>query len=112
MGRPVKARKQDTPERQVKRAIQDFLNLCGVFWYSNLAGIGGAPGLSDMTGIYRGRYLAIEVKAPGKRIKPGSNQERFLQNVHDQGGIAIECDGVPALVEGFRRYGYEFNVLF
>ena len=92
--------------------MRDFLRLQGVWFYHNLAGIGSAQGLSDLTGIHDGRPLYIEVKAPGRRVKPNSNQEGFLQNVHDRGGIAIEADGVEALIRGFERYGYRFNVLF
>jgi len=115
MGSPVKARKRksgNTPEGQAKRAIRDFLNLYGVWHYVQVQGPLSARGVSDLVGIYKGRPLYIEVKAPGKRIKPGSEQERFLENVHERGGIAIEADGVESLVKGFERYGYKFNVLF
>ena len=101
-----------TPETAVKSAIKDFLRLQGIWFHHNLAGIGSARGLSDLTGIYKGRPLYIEVKAPGRKVKPNSSQEGFLQNVHERGGIAIEADGIEALILGFRRYGYEFNVLF
>lgn len=56
--------------------------------------------MSDIIGIFGGRFLAIEVKAPGKRVKPGSAQERFLENVREEGGVAIEADCLEKVIEG------------
>lgn len=44
------------------------------------------PGGSDLIGIYKGRFLALEVKMPGK--KPTPEQENFLRVVRENGGIA------------------------
>lgn len=48
------------------------------------------PGGADLIGIYKGRFLAIEVKAPGNN--PTGPQRRFLDHVERSGGIAIVCD--------------------
>jgi len=45
------------------------------------------PGVSDILGIYKGRFLAIECKV--KPSKPSKNQKDFLKNVAEHGGIAI-----------------------
>lgn len=48
---------------------------------------GLAPGSSDLVGIGpRGRFLALEVKQPGK--KPTEEQERFIAIVRAAGGVA------------------------
>ena len=99
--------KKLTPEGAATLAIRDVLKLAGVYHWKVHQGLGSAPGVSDLLGIYKGRMLAIEVKAPGKKIKPGSAQQRFLANIHVNGGIAIEADSVEALLAGFARYGYK-----
>ncbi len=45
------------------------------------------PGMSDIIGMLKdGRFLAIEVKRPGK--SPTGDQEAFLLNVAENGGVA------------------------
>lgn len=51
------------------------------------------PGGADLIGLYRGRFLAVEVKVPG--AKPTDEQERFIEGVIKAGGIA----GVARSVE-------------
>ena len=106
MGRKI------TPEGAVLKACRDVLRYSRVFHWRVQQGLGAEPGVSDVLGIYDGRLLAIETKAPGKKVKPGSAQDRFLQNIHTHGGIAIEADSVEAMVAGFERYGYKLPVLF
>lgn len=57
-------------------------------------------GSSDLIGWVRidkvGVFLAIEVKAPGKR--PTDDQVRFLQNVDHFGGIGIVADSVESAI--------------
>ncbi|MEB3212942.1 MAG: VRR-NUC domain-containing protein [Leptolyngbyaceae bacterium] len=43
-------------------------------------------GSSDLIGIYKGRFLAIEVKRDGKNPTP--EQLNFLRVVEERGGIA------------------------
>lgn len=104
--------RKTTPEGAVTKAVRDLLRHMGVFHWKQHQGLGSAPGVADIIGCYDGRLLAIELKAPGKRIKPDSAQQRFLDNVHEHGGIAIEADSVEALVAGFGKYGYKLPVLF
>lgn len=47
------------------------------------------PGGSDLIGIYKGRFLAIECKMPGK--KPTLEQSNFIAAVIKAGGIAGVC---------------------
>ena len=98
-------------EADVTRAIRDVLKVCGIYHWKQHQGLGSTPGVSDILGIYGGRFLAIEVKAPGRKVKPGSAQERFLAEIHTRGGIAVEADSVEALVAGFRKHGIKLPVL-
>lgn len=47
-------------------------------------------GSSDLIGIYKGRFVAIEVKRPTK--KPTEEQNRFIEIIRKNGGIAGVCD--------------------
>ena len=44
-------------------------------------------GTSDILGVCKGRFIAIEVKA--KRGKPTENQTRFIDRVNNHGGLAF-----------------------
>jgi hypothetical protein len=48
---------------------------------------GLAPGGSDLVGIFRGRFIAIELKRDANE-KPTRDQELFLQLVRRKGGFA------------------------
>jgi hypothetical protein len=89
----------------------------GVFaWRNNSGGItafsasgrqrffrfGGAPGASDILGVLPGgaghppgRFLAIELKRPGRRPTP--KQQSFLDMVRLQGGAALVIDDLKQL---------------
>lgn len=53
----------------------------------------GFKGLSDIVGQMKdGRFLAIEVKVPGK--KPTEAQLDFIDTVNTANGLAFWCDSV------------------
>ena len=105
--------KKVTPEGAVTKAIRDVLKLSGILHWKQHQGLGSTPGVSDIIGLMPdGTFLAIEVKAPGKRVKPGSAQARFLENIHMNRGIAIEADSVEAVVRQLRDRKYKLPVLF
>ncbi len=66
----------------------------------------GAVGVPDITGCYRGRYFAIELKHPRKG-PPVSGDERwagqkyFLMRVHANGGFAMGTNNYEAVVVFF-----------
>lgn len=74
----------------------------GAARYHNAAGrerfvMFGFKGLSDILGQMRdGRLLAVEVKAPGGRIRP--DQERFIAKVAGNGGVAVIVFSVDQLL--------------
>lgn len=49
-------------------------------------GVGG-PGGSDLIGMFRGRFLAIEIKTPRGRQSP--EQRQFQQLVESKGGVYL-----------------------
>lgn len=44
---------------------------------------------------YRGRFIAVETKAPGK--KPTDRQKMIIQQILAAGGVALVVDGDTAL---------------
>ena len=60
-------------------------------------------GISDIIGMWDGRFVAIEVKRPGEKVKPNSNQDLFLDNVRRHKGIAIVADNLYTVMEAFNR---------
>lgn len=88
-------------ERNVQHAIREALGLePGLVLWRNQVGqytedragkkrvirYGLCPGSSDLVGLLDGRFVGIEVKAPGE--KPTPDQERWLQLVRNVGGFA------------------------
>jgi len=85
-------------EADIQRSIMLALSQAGCLIWRNNSGILknpagipikfgiGNPGGSDLIGLYRGRFIAIEVKTPKGRATP--EQIRFIEAVKKHGGIA------------------------
>lgn len=61
---------------------------------------GAKKGTADIIALYRGRFLAIEVKH-GKN-KPSAEQIQFIEDVRDRGGIGLcvwSVDTVMSLLD-------------
>lgn len=91
-----------TPEGRVKNLICSWLSLQKCFFFvHDSVGIydpvrkqfrtNKSPyrvkGVSDILGIWEGKFLAIEVKAG--RNRPTEDQVAFIDTVNDRGGIGI-----------------------
>lgn len=91
-------------ERQIQRAVFEHIRKRGIHgliaFHPKNGGVhqeteaqrranwldGVETGASDVMALYRGKFYALELKKIGE--KPTKDQERFLQRVWDQGGIA------------------------
>ena len=112
------AKKRKTPEAEVLKAISEYLFAMmrvgkGVWWRVNNGGVYDPTkkvfrkpagklnyaGISDIMGVYNGKFYAIEVKA-GKN-KATSEQEAFGQMVESQDGVFILAYSVDDLLEIF-----------
>lgn len=85
-------------EKNVTKSIRDLLKTLGVFHFKQFQSLGSVPGVPDIIGIYQGRFLGIEVKAP--KGKPSPMQVAFLDNIRKQGGIAILAYSVDDVIKG------------
>ena len=103
-------------EAEIQDAIRLAAHSLGLVLWRNNTGLavdglrriryGLAVGSSDLVGILvpEGRFVALEVKAPGKRPTP--EQERFLDLVRRSGGFAAvvrSVEDVRVLIDRARR---------
>jgi hypothetical protein len=58
-------------------------------------------GIPDLLICFRGLFVALEVKQPGK--KASKRQDYVMQTIRDAGGIAVTVDSFAAVVELFER---------
>ena len=82
-------------EAEIVKSIRVLLNFLGIWHWKVFTGPHNVPGVSDILGIYQGKFLAIEVKRPG--LEPTELQKSFLNQVRESGGIGIVatcCDDV------------------
>lgn len=94
-------------ESDIKRSIVQYLRFVGALCWVNLStgiwdpkigkfrkmnGFGARKGVSDVLGIYRNKFFAIEVKRPGGRAT--TDQLFFIEDVIKHGGIAFVASSI------------------
>jgi len=98
-----------TPEGATKKTIYALLakydiqaaTKAGTFakatgwWYPAVQGVMSVRGVPDVIGHYKGRFFAIEAKAPGK--KPSGFQALQIAAIADSGGAVFVVDGEESL---------------
>lgn len=76
-----------TPEARVKKAVTNRLKALGAYYFYPATGGYGRSGIPDIVGCYEGLFFGIECKAGAN--KPTALQERHLDHIAEQGGIAM-----------------------
>jgi len=85
-----------TPEGQIKKEICEWLEAHRIFfWVTQSVGIAGrknnsrfaGKGVSDINAVINGRFVAIEIKAPGGKVS--DDQTEFQEKTRKAGGIAF-----------------------
>lgn len=105
-------------EKDIEKQILHYLEfLPGCFaWKNNTTGVFDPQkkvfrkpqnkfainGVSDILGIYKGRFLAIEVKKPSNKLRP-EHQIQFINNVIKNGGIAFFATSVEEVREKLKE---------
>lgn len=79
-----------TPESKVKQKVKEILKKHGAYWHMPVQTGYGAPAL-DFHVCFKGHYLGIETKAPGK--KPTPRQELIIDDIKEAGGKTLVIDG-------------------
>lgn len=93
-----------TPEGNVKLKIKAFLLTFGeVLWFfMPFQGGYGIRGIPDIIGCYKGRFFAIEVKAPGGKPKPWQNL--IMDLIRKAGGLCIVADNLDTVKQNFEPF--------
>ena len=80
------------PKKETKLVVQ-FRERLNEYEESFFFKIHGGPmqmaGISDLVGVFRGRFVAIEVKTPENRKGPTKIQAWFLDRVNKCGGVGF-----------------------
>ncbi len=84
-------------ELSIQTAILKMLRRKGGLWLKLRDSVAGESEWPDIVGCYKGRFIAIEVKIPGQKPKPG--QYAFLKLIKLAGGISGWCDNVDGAKE-------------
>lgn len=110
--------KRKSPEADVGRAVDKFLAAHGVYartiksdgtktrdgWRRSAQG----KGISDRIGCAQdGRFVAVELKAPGKKRTITPEQYRFLYEIAKRGGIACVADCVEDVARAMKQTNAE-----
>ena len=90
-------KKPKITEADITRQIRNYLKICRIFHWKVWQGPMSQPkGVSDIIGIYNGRFLAIEVKRPGAKL--ANAQADFIAKVSANGGIAFVARSVDDVI--------------
>jgi hypothetical protein len=90
-----------TPEGKVKKDVRDFLRSKDVWFYQPVQNGMGQVGIPDFVCCYRGMFVAIETKAPGKTNAVTPNQQRVIDAIKAHGGLAVVVDSLDSLTPVF-----------
>lgn len=86
-----------TPEGRVKVAVRKWLKEKGIWYFQPASNGMGVSGIPDFICCWRGWFLAIETKAPGKIKATTANQDRVIGEIQQHQGIAVVVDDVDQL---------------
>jgi hypothetical protein len=88
-----------TPEGRVKDQVKKVLKANNIWYFMPAANGYGKVGVPDFICCWRGRFLAIETKAPGKRDATTANQKMQIMEIQKSEGWALVVDDVEQLNE-------------
>jgi len=83
-----------TEEGKIKEQVKKMLKHFGAYFEMPVPGGYGKSGL-DFNVCYRGFWLSIETKAPGKKLTP--RQEATVRRIREAAGVALVVDGPQGL---------------
>lgn len=72
-------------QREIRKRLETEL---GGVWFKNHGGPYVSEGISDITGCLAGRFIAFEVKLPGREKTLTRLQQKFIDRVKEAKGIA------------------------
>lgn len=84
-----------TPEAKVKKKLDDMLKKHkdkGVWYYAPQSGIYGRSGVPDRIACVCGKFISVEVKAPGKKHLATALQQQCGKEIMNAGGVWCVVD--------------------
>ena len=106
----MKQKQPKVLEKDITKAIRDFLNFKKIFHWKVRQGLGCQPGIADIIGVMPlrgkapGTILAIEIKTERGVFDKKGNQEKFLRSINDSGGIAFVARSVQDVIDNLKEY--------
>lgn len=97
------------PEAIVKAIHKEWLTEMGAWWFMPVQTGYGVSGIPDILCCLQGRFVAIEIKAPGK--KPSAFQKRQIATINEAGGIAFYSDNLDYTKEMLKAGGINVESL-
>lgn len=86
-----------TPEHLLTKAIRSLLNAAGIFHWKVYQTLGSTPGVPDIIGCHKGRFIAIEVKAGKNAVSPA--QRAFLEAINRAGGLGFVARSIDDVID-------------
>jgi hypothetical protein len=86
-----------TEKAFVVKSMKRIYAEVGGLWVTTPRTRFAGAGVSDKLGCVRGRFVALEFKAPGSSYKATATQLAFLDKVRTAGGYAAVIDSEDAL---------------
>lgn len=96
-----------TPEGRVKAKIKAWLNTLPQCWFFMPVASGmGKGGVPDIIVCLGGKFLAIEVKAPGCVRNTTALQDMQIAAINNAGGVSFATDSLADCQSRLRLLGY------
>lgn len=97
-------------EKEITHEIREYLNVRHIFHWKQWQGLGSAHGVPDLIGIYRTRFLAIEVKTAKGILS--EKQTEFLNRINHEAGIGFVARSVEDVISHLERVDQNINAMF
>ena len=96
-------------ESTLTTKIIKTLRIKGGFWFKVHGSAYQVTGLPDILGCYRGRFVAFEVKLPGKESTLSNRQRLMLHRVRQQGGYSAMLTSKRGALEAIQEIDSELD---
>lgn len=77
-------------EKNIENKVKKYLKERGAYFVKVHGGFYGTLGTPDILVCYKGRFIGIEMKAPGE--EPTKIQKQRIRQIREAGGIAFKAD--------------------